>query len=72
MNPIDVLTLLLIVVALILGWRSGAIPQISGLIGAIGGVVFAEARTDPQVGYAQAATEVWDRIRTSKIGRAHV
>ena len=40
-NPIDVLTLLLIVVALILGWRSGAIPQISGLIGAIGGGVIA-------------------------------
>ena len=41
MNPIDILTLLLIVVALILGWRSGAIPQISGLIGAIGGGVIA-------------------------------
>ena len=41
MNPIDILTLLLIVVALILGWRSGAIPQISGLIGAIGGGVVA-------------------------------
>ena len=36
--------------------------------GTVGGVVFAEARTDPQVGYALAATEVWDRIRTS-IGR---
>src|SRR4051812_10149382 len=39
-NAIDALTLLLIVVALILGWRSGAIPQITGLLGAIvGGVV---------------------------------
>jgi S1-C subfamily serine protease len=36
-NPLDALTLLLIVVAAILGWRSGAIPQISGLIGAIAG-----------------------------------
>lgn len=39
MNPLDAITLLLIVVALILGWRSGAIPQVSGLIGAVlGGV----------------------------------
>jgi S1-C subfamily serine protease len=38
-NAIDALTLLLIVVALILGWRSGAIPQVSGLLGAIGGGV---------------------------------
>ncbi len=37
MNPLDALTLLLIVVAAILGWRSGAIPQVSGLIGAIVG-----------------------------------
>ena len=41
MNPIDLLTLVLIVVALILGWRSGAIPQISGLLGAIGGGIVA-------------------------------
>ena len=41
MNPIDALTLLLIVVALILGWRSGAIPQITGLLGAIAGAVVA-------------------------------
>ena len=40
-NPIDLLTLVLIVVALILGWRSGAIPQISGLLGAIGGGIVA-------------------------------
>jgi S1-C subfamily serine protease len=40
-NPIDAITLLLIVVALILGWRSGAIPQIAGLIGAIGGGIVA-------------------------------
>jgi S1-C subfamily serine protease len=36
-NPIDALTLLLIVVAGILGWRSGAIPQVTGLMGAIAG-----------------------------------
>jgi S1-C subfamily serine protease len=34
-NPIDAITLLLIVVTAILGWRSGAIPQVSGLLGAI-------------------------------------
>jgi S1-C subfamily serine protease len=36
-NPIDAITLLLIVVAAILGWRSGAIPQVAGLIGAVAG-----------------------------------
>ena len=41
MNPIDALTLLLVVVALILGWRSGAIPQVTGLVGAVGGGVVA-------------------------------
>ena len=35
MNPIDAVTLLLVVVAAILGWRSGAIPQVLGLLGAI-------------------------------------
>jgi S1-C subfamily serine protease len=40
-NPLDALTLLLIVVALVLGWRSGAIPQVTGLLGAIGGGVLA-------------------------------
>ena len=37
MNPLDAITLLLIVVAAILGWRSGAIPQVAGLAGAIAG-----------------------------------
>ena len=36
-NPLDAITLLLIVVAAIHGWRSGAIPQVTGLIGAIAG-----------------------------------
>jgi hypothetical protein len=40
-NALDAITLLLIVVALILGWRSGAIPQVSGLLGAIAGGVIA-------------------------------
>ena len=35
MNPIDAVALLLVVVAAILGWRSGAIPQVLGLLGAI-------------------------------------
>jgi S1-C subfamily serine protease len=34
-NPIDAVTLLLVVVAAILGWRSGAIPQVLGLVGAV-------------------------------------
>jgi S1-C subfamily serine protease len=34
-NPIDAVTLLLVLVAAILGWRSGAIPQVLGLTGAI-------------------------------------
>jgi S1-C subfamily serine protease len=34
-NPIDAITILLVVVAAILGWRSGAIPQVLGLIGAV-------------------------------------
>lgn len=37
MNPLDAITILLIVVAVILGWRSGAIPQVTGLVGAIAG-----------------------------------
>lgn len=41
MNPIDLIALILIVVALFLGWRSGAIPQVAGLLGAIGGGVLA-------------------------------
>ena len=37
MNPLDLLAILFIVVAVILGWRSGATPQVFGLIGAITG-----------------------------------
>ncbi|MEX1172574.1 MAG: MarP family serine protease [Chloroflexota bacterium] len=37
MNPIDLVAILLIVLAVLLGFRSGAIPQVGGLLGAIGG-----------------------------------
>jgi S1-C subfamily serine protease len=38
-NPLDAITICLVVAGAILGWRSGAIPQVSGLIGAIVGGV---------------------------------
>jgi S1-C subfamily serine protease len=40
-NPIDLIAIVLIVLAVILGFRSGAMPQVGGLIGAIGGGVVA-------------------------------
>jgi S1-C subfamily serine protease len=40
-NPLDLIAVLLVVVALILGARSGAIPQVSGLLGAVAGGVAA-------------------------------
>jgi len=36
-NPLDLIAILLVIVALILGARSGAIPQVGGLLGAIAG-----------------------------------
>jgi uncharacterized membrane protein required for colicin V production len=36
-NPFDLLAVLLVIVALLLGFRSGALPQLGGLLGAIGG-----------------------------------
>jgi S1-C subfamily serine protease len=36
-NALDAITIFLVIVALILGWRSGAIPQVAGLLGAIAG-----------------------------------
>jgi S1-C subfamily serine protease len=36
-NPIDLLVIALLVIGVILGWRSGAVPQIGGLTGAIAG-----------------------------------
>jgi S1-C subfamily serine protease len=38
-NPLDLIAILLVFVALILGARSGAIPQVSGLLGAVAGGV---------------------------------
>lgn len=35
MNPLDLIAILLVIVALILGARSGAIPQVGGLLGAV-------------------------------------
>ena len=37
MNPLDLIAILLVIVALVLGARSGAIPQVGGLLGAVGG-----------------------------------
>ncbi len=37
MNTLDVIAILLVVLAIILGFRSGALPQIGGLLGAVGG-----------------------------------
>lgn len=37
MNPLDVIAIALIVLAVVLGFRSGALPQVGGLLGAVGG-----------------------------------
>ena len=37
MNPLDVVAIVLVVLAVLLGFRSGALPQVGGLLGAIGG-----------------------------------
>lgn len=37
MNPLDIVTIVLVVVAVLLGFRSGALPQVGGLLGAVGG-----------------------------------
>ena len=37
MNPLDLVAILLVVLAVILGFRSGALPQVRGLLGAVGG-----------------------------------
>jgi hypothetical protein len=36
-NPLDLVAVTLVVLAVILGYRSGALPQIGGLLGAVGG-----------------------------------
>lgn len=37
MNPFDGIAIFLVVIAILLGFRSGALPQVGGLLGAIGG-----------------------------------
>ena len=37
MNPLDAVAIVLVVLAVLLGYRSGALPQVGGLLGAIGG-----------------------------------
>lgn len=41
MNPLDLVAILLIALAVLLGFRSGAIPQVGGLAGAVAGAVLA-------------------------------
>jgi S1-C subfamily serine protease len=36
-NPLDLVAVVLVVLAVVLGFRSGALPQIGGLVGAVGG-----------------------------------
>ena len=36
-NPLDLVAIVLVVLAVLLGFRSGALPQVGGLLGAIGG-----------------------------------
>jgi S1-C subfamily serine protease len=36
-NPLDVVAIVLVVLAVLMGYRSGALPQVGGLLGAIGG-----------------------------------
>ncbi|MEO5884568.1 MAG: MarP family serine protease [Candidatus Limnocylindrales bacterium] len=39
MNPFDLIAILLVILAVVLGFRSGALPQVGGLLGAVGGGV---------------------------------
>ena len=41
MNAFDLVVVVLFVVAVLIGFRSGALPQIAGLVGALGGGVLA-------------------------------
>jgi S1-C subfamily serine protease len=40
-NPLDLVAIVLVVLAILLGFRSGALPQVGGLLGAVGGGVLA-------------------------------
>jgi S1-C subfamily serine protease len=42
-NPLDLIAILLVVLAILLGFRSGALPQVGGLLGAVGGAALAIA-----------------------------
>lgn len=37
MNPLDLVAILLVILAVVLGFSSGALPQVGGLLGAVGG-----------------------------------
>ena len=37
MNPLDLVAILLVVLAIVLGFQSGALPQVAGLLGAVAG-----------------------------------
>lgn len=37
MNPLDLVAIILVVLAVVLGFSSGALPQVGGLLGAVGG-----------------------------------
>ena len=39
MNPLDAGALALLLLAVLFGWRSGALPQLAGLVGAVSGVL---------------------------------
>ena len=41
MNPLDLVAIVLVVLAVLLGFRSGALPQVGGLLGAVAGGVLA-------------------------------
>lgn len=41
MNPLDLVAVVLVVLAILLGFRSGALPQLGGLLGAVSGGVLA-------------------------------
>ncbi len=49
MNPFDLVVALLVVVAIVFGYRSGALPQIGGLAGALAGGGFAFVALPPVV-----------------------
>lgn len=41
MNPIDIVALALVIIAVIAGWRTGALPQLGGISGALAGLLLA-------------------------------